>query len=429
VGPTISRPTDAPADNQPPELSPATQALLAAWQQAGHAVQAQAVVGPAFWQLYETPDSHALRTSTLQILRQTLDDKEKSSRPSWQDAKGGQPAQGDASLDALQRTSLGPLALHEEAIAITCGGAQMLGVVAQAAMPHHPPSVAARSQHSMPSDLGFIVIVGGPQYRVGSHRQFLLLARRAAQAGFASLRFDLRGMGDSEGVFPGFEALDDDIAAAIAALQQRAPTVRRVLLFGLCDGASAAMLYWARQRDPRVAGLCLLNPWARSEATLAQTRIKHYYQDRLRSAAFWKKLLLGRVSLRSSISEIFQDLMSMNSPQSASKSIVKSDLKNTNFLDLQQNALSQFSGPIALLLSGQDYTAKEFLTWAQGAGLALPGPGFGARIALRADAAAPHITRFDFPDADHTFASAAWRTQLEDAVLAWMQQATATIPA
>ena len=45
--------------------------------------------------------------------------------------------------------------------------------------------------------IGIIVVVGGPQYRVGSHRQFLLLSRALASAGYPVMRFDYRGMGDS----------------------------------------------------------------------------------------------------------------------------------------------------------------------------------------------------------------------------------------
>ena len=33
-------------------------------------------------------------------------------------------------------------------------------------------------------------------------------------------------------------------------------------------------------RDPRVAGLALLNPWVRSDAGLARARVKHYYRQR-----------------------------------------------------------------------------------------------------------------------------------------------------
>ena len=46
---------------------------------------------------------------------------------------------------------------------------------------------------------GVLIIVGGPQYRVGSHRQFVQLARALASNGIATMRFDYTGMGDSQG--------------------------------------------------------------------------------------------------------------------------------------------------------------------------------------------------------------------------------------
>ncbi|MCK7493609.1 MAG: hydrolase 1, exosortase A system-associated [Comamonadaceae bacterium] len=131
---------------------------------------------------------------------------------------------------------------------------------------------------------GVVVVVGGPQVRAGGHRQFVHLARTLAAAGHPVLRFDVRGMGDSSGALRGFEQITPDIGAAVDALLQRAPGVRRVVLWGLCDGASAALLYLHERRDPRVRGVCLLNPWVRSEASLARTHVKHYYTRRLREA-------------------------------------------------------------------------------------------------------------------------------------------------
>jgi len=52
---------------------------------------------------------------------------------------------------------------------------------------------------------GVLIVVGGPQYRVGSHRQFLLLSRRLAAEGHPVMRFDYRGMGDASGAMRGFE--------------------------------------------------------------------------------------------------------------------------------------------------------------------------------------------------------------------------------
>ena len=75
---------------------------------------------------------------------------------------------------------------------IPCGGERMLGILALPAVP---------------ADIGIVLVVGGPQTRVGSHRQFVLLSRCLAAAGYAVLRFDYRGMGDSSGEQRGFERL------------------------------------------------------------------------------------------------------------------------------------------------------------------------------------------------------------------------------
>ena len=78
-------------------------------------------------------------------------------------------------------------AIRESALWIDCEGAAMLGVLTQPPR----PTVTVR--------IGVLIVVGGPQYRVGSHRQFTLLARRLAAQGYPTLRFDYRGMGDSGG--------------------------------------------------------------------------------------------------------------------------------------------------------------------------------------------------------------------------------------
>ena len=57
----------------------------------------------------------------------------------------------------------------ERALVFECEGEQLVGIVAA--------PEAAR--------VGVLVIVGGPQYRAGSHRQYVLLSRRLASAGVA----------------------------------------------------------------------------------------------------------------------------------------------------------------------------------------------------------------------------------------------------
>src|SRR5262249_10654854 len=97
---------------------------------------------------------------------------------------------------------------QEEAIQIFCNGVPLVGIL------HRSQSDAHR---------GMVIVVGGPQYRVGSHRQFILLARFLAESGVPVLRFDHRGIGDSDGLFLGFEQIDDDLAVAIDALMLHVP--------------------------------------------------------------------------------------------------------------------------------------------------------------------------------------------------------------
>lgn len=280
----------------------------------------------------------------------------------------------------------------EETASFACEGERLTGIL---------------SQPGTPAQTGVIVVVGGPQYRVGSHRQFVLLARALAEAGFAVLRFDYRGMGDSEGQPRQFEAVSADIAAAIDALQERVASLQQVVLWGLCDGASAALLYCFESSDPRVSGLCLLNPWVRSEATLARTQIKHYYTQRVMQKAFWQKLLSGRMTLAA-----LRDLAD-NLRLSASGSGWLRTEKQSFQQDMAMG-WQRFDGPILLLLSGDDYVAKEFLEYVN------------TDAAWKDTWARANLQRHSLPEVDHTCSSAASHQWVEQLTLNWLAQQTAT---
>jgi exosortase A-associated hydrolase 1 len=275
----------------------------------------------------------------------------------------------------------------ERAEVFSCAGEQLLGI---AACPE------------LPVDCGVLIIVGGPQYRVGSHRQFLLLARRLAAEGYPSLRFDYRGMGDSGGAMRDFEHVADDIGAAIDAFQRACPAVKRVVLWGLCDAASAALLYVQAGGDPRVTGLVLLNPWVRSEASLAQTHIKHYYGQRLMQREFWLKLLSGKMQVLKSVRGL------LTTAQQARSGRVQASNESRSFQDRMAAGLRQFPGRVLLILSGQDYTAKEFLEFA------------GLNTAWSGLIEASRVSRVDVANADHTFSAAAQRSAVENETLAWL---------
>ena len=248
--------------------------------------------------------------------------------------------------------------------------------------------------------LGVVVVVGGPQYRIGSHRQFVILARRLATEGYPVLRFDVRGMGDSEGEPHGFEQLEADIDAAIAAMVGMTG-VERIVLWGLCDGASASLMYAGATRDPRVAGLALLNPWVRSAQSLARTHIKHYYRDRLMQAGFWTKLLRGGVGLRA-LKDLWMVItrLSERTPSGASRE---------TFQQRMARSWQCFAGSLLVLLSDNDWTAKEFEEQFRG----------GADwLAARKR---PDVQWHRITAADHTLSAAHARTTVENLTLSWLR--------
>ena len=251
-------------------------------------------------------------------------------------------------------------------------------------------------------DTAVVVVVGGPQYRAGSHRQFVLLARALATTGYAVLRFDCRGMGDSGGDQRDFEQVSLDIAAAVDLVMARVPGLRRVVLWGLCDGASAALLYCHETHDPRVAGLCLLNPWVRSETSLARTHVKHYYTQRLMQRDFWAKLLRGDVAA-SALGGLLGSLRAARARPRDSGAA----------LSYTQRMAAGWRNPdhsVLLLLSGDDYTAKEFTDHLH-------------RDAACADAMQhPRLQRHELPQADHTCSSSNDQRCVEQLTLGWLAQ-------
>ena len=281
----------------------------------------------------------------------------------------------------------GDLASAERPIVFPCSGAKLVGICSPA-----------------PADLGVVVVVGGPQYRGGSHRQFVLLARHLAAAGFPVLRFDVRGMGDSEGEQRGFESITPDIAAAVDTLCAQQPQVRRVVLWGLCDGASAALLYVHEKPDPRVQGLVLLNPWVRSQASLARTHVRHYYRQRLLQGDFWRKLLTGGVA-RSALGSLW---LNLRLSRGGSGSSTKNVGATVNFQQRMAAAWRGFPGRILLVLSGRDYTAREFQEFIRS------DPAWAAAMAR------PKLTTHDAVDADHTFSANADRLALELVTARWL---------
>jgi exosortase A-associated hydrolase 1 len=275
----------------------------------------------------------------------------------------------------------------ERFLVLDCHGEQCMAV-------YSPPQDAASSR----ADLGVVIVVGGPQYRVGSHRQFVLLARNLADSGIPVVRFDYRGMGDSDGEARTFESIEDDVAAAVGALERESGR-SRIVLWGLCDGASAALMYAAS--DARIAGVVAVNPWARTPQGEARTRLQHYYIKRIASLEFWRKVFARGVDIKRGADDLLDAIKGVSSKPSSAADI--------RYLQRMHEGWRRFGGSVLFLLSGQDYTAREFESWIAS----------DADLGNRLRMSRCEVQRFE--DADHTFSTLAWREAVSQVTIRWVR--------
>jgi exosortase A-associated hydrolase 1 len=334
--------------------------------------------GPQFWATPEIEEAPALAETTAALWSELAP---LAAQPAVLPPLDGQAAGGSP-----------------RAVSFDCHGESLVGVLDLPARPH--------------GGRGVMIVVGGPQYRAGSHRQFTLLARRLAAAGIPAMRFDYRGMGDSEGEIRSFEMVADDLRAAVDRFMAEAPGLREVVLWGLCDGASASALY--APLDARVTGLALQNPWVRTEEGAAKAMLKHYYKDRLLDPALWKKIASGQFDYAGAARSFFQLAGAALSPKRAEPTSAEPEQEQIEAAPLperMQAALSRFKGRVLVMLSGADLTAQEF------------GDLAGASRPWRELMEERRVTRHTLPGADHTCSQRPWQDQVEDWTCAWLPDA------
>ncbi len=147
-----------------------------------------------------------------------------------------------------------------------------------------------------------VLMNAGPQRRTGPNRMWVEIARRWAARGVPTLRFDLAGIGDSDGdaaalVHVASLYAPEYVGQARAALDTLAARglPERFIVLGLCSGA-----YWSAHtalEDERIGTVVMLNPrslvWDEWVYTLRRTR---ELRERLLWASTWRKLLRGEIT-------------------------------------------------------------------------------------------------------------------------------------
>jgi exosortase A-associated hydrolase 1 len=257
-----------------------------------------------------------------------------------------------------------------------------------------------------PVSRGVLIVVGGPQYRAGSHRQFTLIARDLAEQGIPVMRFDYRGMGDSEGESRAFDEINDDIRAAVNQFFLSVPDLTEVVIFGLCDAASAALFY--ADQDERIRGLILINPWIRTEEGMAKTYLKHYYFSRLFEVALWRKILRGQFEYKLAIRSFLQLINSAFFTKNRHV-FSKAEAEKSTLPARMLKGVSNFTGEVLLILSANDLTAQEFSDYTSGS--------HEWQTVLNST----RVKRVELAGADHTFSRKIWRDQVSTWISVWIK--------
>ncbi len=363
---------------------PVTLRQVENWQRLGADCLASSHQGDPFWMTQEIAYAHRLTVATREYL-------------TGSDGVGEPVSRERALAEFCPTFDKGPHG--SQAVIFPCAEEELVGVL------HRPGGAATR---------GVLIVVGGPQYRIGSHRQFVYLARALADQGIPVFRFDYRGMGDSSGKLSGFNDIHEDIASAIDAFQHAVADLAEVVIWGLCDAATASVFY--ASSDRRVKGLVLVNPWVYSSQGAAKAYLKHYYLDRLLSKGFWKKVFKGQYNPFDSASSLIDVAVTASRPEPIQRNIKDGKGQQMpsipaqapgNLVERFSDGLDQFKGPVLIMLSGNDLTAAEFSDAAAG------DRKLGKLLARK------NLQIQPFPEADHTFSKKEWSSSVEHFTIDW----------
>jgi dienelactone hydrolase len=142
-------------------------------------------------------------------------------------------------------------------------GGRLVGIVTE---PHNAPP---------PRRAACVLVNAGLVPKFGPFRLYARLARRLADEGLLTLRFDLGGIGDSRPGHAGRPLRERtmlELGDAVDHVAERyAPD--GVILGGLCSGAEDSFRY--AEGDPRVAGVVLIDPFGYRTAGWYWRHLRH----------------------------------------------------------------------------------------------------------------------------------------------------------
>lgn len=162
-----------------------------------------------------------------------------------------------------------------------------------------------------------ILLNAGLIHRIGPSRLYVKIARALSKLGFAVLRFDFSGTGDSrarEDHLSFIKSAVDETQEAMAYLQETRG-IKRFLLIGHCSGAGFSFL--TACEDPRVIGVILINIQGQNEEWVEydkNRKLTQYYTNYYGKAALfnpkkWSRFLRGDVDYVSISRNVLREMV------------------------------------------------------------------------------------------------------------------------
>jgi hypothetical protein len=133
--------------------------------------------------------------------------------------------------------------------------------------------------------------------------------------------------------------------------------------------------------------------------------VRHYYLDRLKQPEFWRKLFSGRVAV-SAVAGLARSLRVAFSGGAAGTAGSAG-----SYQDRMAEGWAVFDGRTLLVLSGQDFTAREFEQYAR------------SKSQWQRLLSGTTVERRDLPQADHTFSDSNSKSQLAGLTAQWARHA------
>lgn len=264
---------------------------------------------------------------------------------------------------------------------------------------------------------GVLVAFGGPT-RVGPHRTNVLLARELARSGLAVMRFDYRDTGDSDEILDSLyhdEVIPDarlsDIELAVDYFFRHVQSIQEIVIWGLCSGATRAIHY--ANKDPRVRGVVLINPYVDWKARDSLVNMKDHYWRKLTTLDSYKRIIRGDLSLvkagRNLASKI-AGAIHKHKPDAIPNEKKTYDQMPVKLSSHSQheNSLLNFKGKVLVILAGEDHIGARF-------------DELVTRSArLKRHFESPNITFHVIPGANHTFSRKDWRNEVISCTREWV---------